>query len=188
MIIAMSLGGVRGAVTLAGVLTVPLMLADGSSFPERELIIFLAAGVILASLVAASVVLPRLLRNMESAPEPTHEAELDRARVAAAEAAILALEAVRQQSAGAEGDDAQVYAETTTRIIELYRRRIEGHIPQSENAHRIRKSEHIERQMRVTALRAERDALFAQARADAISDATSRQLVREIDLLEERFK
>jgi monovalent cation/hydrogen antiporter len=188
MIIAMSLGGVRGAVTLAGVLTVPLMLADGSSFPERELIIFLAAGVILASLVAASVVLPRLLRNMESAPEPTHEAELDRARMAAAEAAILALEAVRQQSAGAEGDDAQVYAETTTRIIELYRRRIEGHIPQSENAHRIRKSEQIERQMRVTALRAERDALFAQARADAISDATSRQLVREIDLLEERFK
>jgi hypothetical protein len=40
----------------------------------------------------------------------------------------------------------------------------------------------------VTALRAERDALFAQARADAISDATCRQLVREIDLLEERFK
>jgi len=188
MIVAMSLGGVRGAVTLAGVLTVPLTLADGRSFPERELIIFLAAGVILVSLLAASIALPRLLRSMELTPEPTHEAELDRAGVAAAEAAIRAMEALRQQPASGQEDEANVRAETSTRIIELYRRRIEGRLPQSEKAFRIRRAEQIERQMRLTALRAEREAVFAQARAHLISDATSRLLVREIDLLEERFK
>jgi len=152
------------------------------------LIIFLAAGVILVSLLAASIALPRLLRSMELTPEPTHEAELDRARVAAAEAAIREMEALRQHPASGQEDEADVRAETSTRIIELYRRRIEGRLPQSEKAFRIRRAEQIERQMRLAALRAERAAVFAQARAHLISDATSRRLVREIDLLEERFK
>lgn len=188
MIVAMSLGGVRGAVTLAGVLTVPLALADGTAFPQRELLIFLAAGVILVSLLAASVALPRLLRRLELAPEPAHLAELDNARVAAAEAAINALEAARDQPAGAHEDEASLRAETATRLIELYRRRIEGRLPESANALQIRQAEQVERQMRLVGLRAERDALFTRARAQLISDATARRLVREIDLLEERFK
>lgn len=188
IIAAMSLGGVRGAVTLAGVLTVPLMFDDGRPFPQRELIIFLAAGVILVSLLAASVVLPSMLRRLELAPERGREAGLDRGRVAAAEAAIRALEALRHQPAGGREDEAGLRVETAARIIEMYRRRIEGHLPQSENANRVRKAEQIERQMRLIALRAEREALFAQARTHLISDATSRRLVREVDLLEERFK
>lgn len=187
-IIAMSLGGVRGAVTLAGVLTVPLLLPDGRPFPERELIIFLAAGVILLSLLAASVGLPRLLHNLERAPEPGRDAELDRTRVLAAEAAIRAMEeALRHEAAGVR-EDADLRAETATRLIELYRRRIDGRVTQSEDALRIRRAEQLERQMRLIALRAERDAVFKQARAHFISDAAARRLVREIDLLEERFK
>ncbi|MCY8513617.1 Na+/H+ antiporter [Bacillus atrophaeus] len=55
-----SISGVRGAVTLAGSFSIPYFLADGTSFPERNLIIFLAAGVILCTLVIASIVLPML--------------------------------------------------------------------------------------------------------------------------------
>ena len=55
LVAAMSFAGVRGAITLAGVLTIPLALADGTPFPARDLAIFLASGVILVSLVAASV-------------------------------------------------------------------------------------------------------------------------------------
>ncbi|MFC5407488.1 Na+/H+ antiporter [Cohnella soli] len=58
-----SLSGVRGAITLAGAFTIPLALNDGTPFPERDLILFLSAGVILVSLVLASVMLPLLARN-----------------------------------------------------------------------------------------------------------------------------
>jgi NhaP-type Na+/H+ or K+/H+ antiporter len=54
----MSMAGVRGAITLAGILTLPFVLADGSEMPSRNLAIFLAAGVIIVSLVLATLVLP----------------------------------------------------------------------------------------------------------------------------------
>ena len=53
--IATSLAGVRGAVTLAGVLTLPLALPGGAAFPGRDLAIFLASGVLLISLLVASL-------------------------------------------------------------------------------------------------------------------------------------
>lgn len=58
----LTISGVRGAVTLAGAFTIPYVLADGSPFPQRSLIIFIAAGVILVTLVAASIFLPILAR------------------------------------------------------------------------------------------------------------------------------
>lgn len=55
-----SLTGVRGAVTMAGVLSIPFFIENGEAFPERSLILFLAAGVILFTLVVATVFLPIL--------------------------------------------------------------------------------------------------------------------------------
>ncbi|NGZ76688.1 Na+/H+ antiporter [Saccharibacillus alkalitolerans] len=61
-----ALSGVRGAVTLAGAFSIPLMLSGGTPFPERNLILFLAAGVILFTLLAGSILLP-LLSGREQA-------------------------------------------------------------------------------------------------------------------------
>ncbi|MEK3757549.1 Na+/H+ antiporter [Paenibacillus sp. FSL P4-0338] len=62
-----SISGVRGAVTLAGAFSIPLVLGDGvTPFPERDLIIALAAGVILMSLVIASIFLPLLADSEET--------------------------------------------------------------------------------------------------------------------------
>lgn len=52
------LSGVRGAVTMAGVLSLPLVTATGHAFPQRSLVLFVAAGVIIISLVAAVITLP----------------------------------------------------------------------------------------------------------------------------------
>ncbi|MFT8633312.1 MAG: sodium:proton antiporter [Liquorilactobacillus ghanensis] len=52
------LSGVRGAITMAGALTIPLQLADGSPFPERSLVLFVAAGVIILSMLMAIILLP----------------------------------------------------------------------------------------------------------------------------------
>ncbi len=60
LLAAASFAGVRGAITLAGVLTLPLTMNDGSAFPARDLAIFLAGGVIIVSLIAASITLPFL--------------------------------------------------------------------------------------------------------------------------------
>lgn len=52
------LSGVRGAVTMAGVLSLPFVTASGQVFPQRSLVLFVAAGVIIISLVAAVITLP----------------------------------------------------------------------------------------------------------------------------------
>ncbi len=59
-ILLTSLSGVRGALTLAAAFSIPYVLNDGSAFPQRELILFIAAGVILLSLILASLLLPLL--------------------------------------------------------------------------------------------------------------------------------
>nr|WP_220132221.1 Na+/H+ antiporter [Listeria rustica] len=61
-----SLSGVRGAVTLASALSIPFVLGDGSPFPQRSLIICIASGVILCSLIIATAILPILARKDES--------------------------------------------------------------------------------------------------------------------------
>lgn len=58
-----TLAGVRGAVTMAGVLTVPAFLGNGETFPARSLLIFIAAGVILLLLILATVFLPLLCKS-----------------------------------------------------------------------------------------------------------------------------
>ncbi|MEH7505398.1 Na+/H+ antiporter [Neobacillus drentensis] len=57
-----TISGVRGAVTLAGAFTIPYVLANGSPFPDRSLFIFIAAGVILVTLLVASIFLPMLAK------------------------------------------------------------------------------------------------------------------------------
>lgn len=88
--ILISLSGVRGAVTLAAAFSIPFVLQDGSPFPERDLIIFLAAGVILCSLLIASVVLPLLSRRPEGGADEVEHSEYE-ARVAMLRAGIAAI-------------------------------------------------------------------------------------------------
>lgn len=65
-----TLAGDRGAVTLATVLSIPLVLADGTPFPHRELILAVTMGVIVYANVAAHFVLPFFVRKKnDSEPE-----------------------------------------------------------------------------------------------------------------------
>jgi monovalent cation/hydrogen antiporter len=186
LIAVTSLAGVRGTITLAGVLTLPLTMNDGSAFPARDLAIFLAAGVIIVSLVAASVSLPFLLRGVELPPEPSRQEAEDRARIAAAEAAIQAIEQA-QHRMGEGRSDADLYIDAGVRIMELYRHRIDGRSTTGKEASLARKIDEIERTLRLIGLRAERAEIYRIARAHRLSDEVSRKLVRELDLLESRF-
>jgi CPA1 family monovalent cation:H+ antiporter len=186
LVAAMSFAGVRGAITLAGVLTIPLTLVDGTAFPARDLAIFLAAGVIILSLVAASIGLPLLLRGLKMPAEPSKQAQEDEARVASAQAAIKAIE--WRQHLLAEGrSDADVYAAVGARIMDLYRERIESRSQQDGEARDARQVDRIERDIRLAALKAERDEVFKLARRRKIGSETAQKLIRELDLLEARY-
>lgn len=187
LVAAMSFAGVRGAITLAGVLTIPLTLYDGTPFPARDLAVFLSAGIIIVSLLLASVALPVLLRDLTMPPEPSKQAEEDEARVAAAEAAIKAIE--KTQHDLAEGrSDADVYAAAGGRIMDLYRERIESRVQQSGDTGETRLYASVERDLRLAALKAERDTIFRMARNRAIGSAVAQKLIRELDLVEVRYR
>ncbi|MUG69415.1 Na+/H+ antiporter [Paenibacillus validus] len=68
-----ALSGVRGAITLAAAFSIPYTLQDGSPFPQRDLIIFMAAGVIVFTMVTASFVLPVLMKTEDDAAEAEQE-------------------------------------------------------------------------------------------------------------------
>lgn len=183
----MSLAGVRGAITLAGILTLPFALGDGSPMPSRNLAIFLAAAVIIVSLVIATVALPRLLHSVELPPEPTQEREEEEARAAAASAALRAIEDLSHEMA--EGrPNPDLYNDVASRLMELYRHRIERRThTDADDAEAARLVDEIERRLRLAALAAERNELARLARMRRIDDQTARKLIREVDLLEIRF-
>lgn len=176
--------GVRGAITLAGVLTLPLLLPDGTLFPAREVAIFLAMGVILLSLVIASVSLPLLTRGLtESLPEPGRKDTEANARVAASEAAIRRIEKVVTEPL-ADQREVDVRAEAAVYLLDVYRRHLDYGDLSGENAEDMQRLAEAERRLRLVALDAERDELYRLRRAFAIDDVVHQKLVREIDLME----
>ncbi|WP_424134150.1 Na+/H+ antiporter [Roseomonas chloroacetimidivorans] len=187
LVVATSVAGVRGAITLAGILTLPLTLADGTPFPARELTIFLAMGVIVLSLILASIGLPLLLQGLEMPPDTANAEEEDRARVAAAEAAIAAVERVQHELAAGRGD-ADLYVTSASRIMEFYRSRIDSRTGDGESTAEARRSEAAERVMLLAAFAAERKAIARMRRARQIGSETARKLTRELDLLELRYE
>ncbi|WP_432675171.1 Na+/H+ antiporter [Delftia sp. 11MD] len=190
VVAAMSVAGVRGAVTLAGVLTLPLALSDGTPFPGRDLAIFLAAGVILMSLLVATVLLPRALRGVVL-PETSRVAQEEQARAWAAEAAIGAIERAQLArllpTSTSAGVDAGVYAAAASRLIALYRQQIDMDPGKAGAADRRHAADAIDSQLRLVGLRAERDEILLRAHDHRISDATQARMVREIDLQEARY-
>jgi len=182
LLVAMALAGVRGAVTLAGVLSVPLMLSDGTPFPGRDLMIFLAAAVILLSLLFAAVGLPHVLKGLEV--EEDSEIEEERlARVAAAEAGIRAVEAEAAKMHGSEEESAAMPSLVAGVVIALYQRRLqqlgEGAEP-TETPLDI----HMENHLRLVGLRAERKTIRQLRWARKIDNGVQEKVLHEIDLRE----
>ncbi|MGP1666845.1 MAG: cation:proton antiporter domain-containing protein, partial [Rhodanobacter sp.] len=189
LLLATSLAGVRGAITLAGVMTLPLLLPDGTPFPARELAIFLATAVILVSLVVASIGLPRLMKGLQLPEEPAAQQEENLARRRAATAAIAAIEKSRHELSGsASASDVEIYTNAAARVIPLYQHWLDENASSQSEAKRLRRADGAERELRLVALQAQRDAIFELARHRQISDEVTRKLVSEIDLTEARYR
>jgi len=187
LVTAISLAGVRGAITLAGVLTLPLMLDDGTAFPTRDLAIFLAAAVIILSLMLGSLVLPRLLRGLDVPEEAEDEREFDRARHEAAVAAIAAVERAQHVLPAAQANP-DLYASASVRVMALYEERFQREISAGVDAAQLRRADEAERALRLAGVHAERERIYEMARHREISDEVARKLVHDLDLLEARYR
>jgi CPA1 family monovalent cation:H+ antiporter len=193
LILAASMAGVRGALTMAGIFTLPLAMPDGSPFPARHLAIFLASSVIVVSLVLASIALPALLRNLEVPEEPQGTpCNADQARHMGVLAAISALEQAKRELADKPDGNVE-QRETREHAIDHVLRVYQHRLPQAidgdgEVKAAVQDARRAEREMRVLALGAERDSVLRLARRLQISDETARRLLRNIDLLEARYR
>ncbi len=194
--LATTLAGIRGAVTLAGALSVPLLLNNGQPFPGRDLLIFLATATILFTLVIGSVGLPLVLRSMPSPGEPESAREERHARLAACKAAIAGMALVKEQAESADPQWLAQYQESAGRLTQEYRRRIDlledPAQPATPETHAetpdvVRQRRHryvVELELRLKSLHVERDALYAERHAHRINDESLRSLVGELDLAE----
>jgi monovalent cation/hydrogen antiporter len=170
--------GIRGAVTLAAALSLPLTAGD-RPFPERDLIIVLATSVILVTLAFNGSTLPLLLRWLSIRDDGLLGREERAARVAIAHAAIRMLE---EQNSGERTNADREFA---TALIRDYRRRVE-HMKgwedglETEAASRIA----IERDLVLRAIEAERGELELLRRAARINEQVLFAIQRDLDYRE----
>jgi len=177
-----SFAGVRGAITLAGVLSIPLFLDNGTPFPARYELIFLSAGVILFSLFAGVIMLPLLLKNVDLGDKSVARKEERLARSATAEVAIVSIQKMEERLAAdtTENIDTQLLKEVSSRVIGNLRRRADGR----NDLENSELEENLERRFRLAALRSERGELYHLRATQQISNETMQKLLHDLDLLE----
>jgi CPA1 family monovalent cation:H+ antiporter len=167
--------GMRGTITLAAALSIPLALADGTPFPGRDLVIFLSAGTIVVTLLVQGTTLEWLICRLGVRADETQVREERLARVTAVEAGLNAL---RGQAGGASTPEAtaalgEVMAEYEHRLAELT---AEG---ESRSSSRRRRA--AGRAYRLDALRAERAAIDDLWSRNVITDEIHRPLQQLLD-------
>ncbi|MGF7045988.1 CPA1 family monovalent cation:H+ antiporter [Paenibacillus sp. DS2015] len=169
-----SLSGVRGAVTLAGAFSIPLVLQDGSPFPERDLIIFIASGVILATLVIASVTLPLFSKKTEVTEAEDMDGQEQISKVKIIKAAI---HGIRQEI----NDDNEAAALS---VIADYNKKLR----QMANKEMLESSNSSFRQsaldVRLLGIQAERDEMERLLATEAVSQEVADQFEEAIDHME----
>ncbi len=179
--------GMRGVVTLALALAIPLTLADGTPFPHRDLIIFLSVSVIIFTLVLQGLTLPWLTRTLTLTFDPKRMEEEWYARVKAARNAVARLDELK--------DDKSIHLPALERIREHYMERLEslGDGPNTplhpDHAPGLMSHPLLQAENRLWSevLKKERETLLELRRNYTIGDDVLHDILREMDLLSARF-
>ena len=171
--------GIRGGLSLAAALAIPLRRADGSPFPDRDLVIVVAAAVIVASLLMQGTSLPWLLRRLGLRAEDFGTAE-NKVRLKAARAALEWLD----DHSGAESADEAT--KSARALYEAKLRRLQLGPPGDEDSDEAREMERY-RALRLELLGVERSTVLALRRDGRINATVLRTVERDLDLEEARL-
>jgi Na+/H+ antiporter len=166
--------GMRGAVSLAAALALPL------DFPQRDLIIFLTFSVILFTLVLQGLTLPALIDRLGVEEDDAEEREELAGRRAAVEAALARLDEL-----AAEEWTRDETAERMRQLYEYRDRRLAGRDGRGESLEdRSRAYQTMVREV----IEAQRRAIVALRNAGEISNEVMHRLERELDLEDQRLE
>ncbi|MEY2409582.1 MAG: monovalent cation/hydrogen antiporter [Verrucomicrobiota bacterium] len=174
--------GMRGVVSLAAAMALPITTRDGRPFPGRDLILFLTFVVILATLVVQGLSLAPLIRWLGVKDDGSMDKEERAARLQANRAAVARL------NQSAEGRLATTDA--LRRLLSEY----EDHIRQIERASTASPETELRRfssdyeMLADQALQQERHTIIELRNADVIGDDVLRRIQRDIDLAEARLR
>src|SRR5262249_30486186 len=177
----LSWAGMRGAVSLAAALALPLGTNSGQPFPGRDLIVFLTFAVILVTLVGQGLTLPLVIRGLRIEDDGLDVREEAKARVRAAEAALARLEELV--------DEEWVREDTAERLRGAYRFRTDrfrARFDDGDDGAIEARSQDFQRLVR-SLLAAERDAVSELRQTGVISNDVWIRVTRDLDLEELRL-
>ncbi len=171
-----SLTGVRGTVTMVGVLSLPFLMANGEAFPNRALILFLAAGTILFTLIVATIFLPLLSKGQFAEGKKLGEMDLDEAQ---RHILVTSIRKIKKEIT--EENEAAAYE-----LIEEY----ELHFRQIQTEEEIevqanKKYQRKTRELRLKALKIERKYIQEQYQKKEISQEVYDAFEKSLDRREE---
>jgi CPA1 family monovalent cation:H+ antiporter len=179
--VVLAWSGIRGAVSLAAALALPLTTDAGAPFPNRDLIIFLTFAVILGTLVVQGLSLPALIGVLRLEDDGVAEKEEAKARIHAAEAALGRLEELLPED--------WVREDTAERLRGTYNFRRDRFLSRfdadSDGAIEDRSTDF--QRLRRELLNAEREAVVELRQQGRIDDAVMRRVVRDLDLEDARL-
>jgi CPA1 family monovalent cation:H+ antiporter len=175
----MAFTGIRGIVSLAAALAIPLTIESGAPFPHRSLILFLTFCVILVTLVGQGLLLPTVIRVLGLARAGHREIRIDtaeefRARERAVAAAMERLDKLIAEQALPDDIARELRAQHKSRLQRITDR---------SNDDR-KKISALRDEVDLQLMEAERDAINALYRKGALKDEARRRIERDIDLRE----
>lgn len=180
--------GMRGSVSLAAALAVPLQTDAGMPFPERDLVIFLAFAVILATLVGQGLTMPAMIRALKIEEDTADRDEELAARLEIAFAALDRIDAL----AGEDWVNDQT-VERTRGLFEYRRRRFASRLGESGDHHDA--DDDFDYESRAESYQyfmgkvigAQRESLRALRDDGKITDEVRRRVEYDLDLEEARI-
>jgi monovalent cation/hydrogen antiporter len=183
-VFVLSFTGVRGIVSLAAALAIPLVTLGGQPFPDRDLVLLLTFSVILVTLVGLGLLLPGVIRVLGLAQAGQREQRADKAEEhAARQQAIKAvMERLEQLKAERDLPDDIV---TTLRTRHHERLRHAGRSSSAEEADR--KYGELHDEIELLLIEAEREHINELFRVGKLKDEARRRIERELDLREAHF-
>jgi monovalent cation/hydrogen antiporter len=169
--------GMRGAVTIAAALLIPLSTSSGAPLPGRNLVVFFAFCVVLGTLVVQGLSMPAVIRLLGlEADDGGAEEEESHARIRAAEAALERLDELAGES--------WVRDDTAERLRGAYQFRIDRFTARADpdGDGRIERRSLRYQKLRRELLEAEREAVVGLRNTGEISDEVMRKVEHDLDL------
>ncbi len=173
--------GVRGIVSLAAALAIPLTTDDGRPFPDRGLILFLTFFVILVTLVGQGLMLPAVIRVLGLANAGEKELRADRAEELVARRQAINAATERLDRIVAERG---LPAELLKGLRKKLQERVDHFEPAAEVQEDNQDPTALADEVELLLISAERSRINELYRHGGLKDATRRRLERELDLRE----